>query len=237
MPSGRVERTATRVWIDRLGTGGGCAGPQLVQLARPFRIRALAVRVSSIDTRKMGPVHSPSKAARAFSVAVAERSRLGVYSVRRGTHRQVYASNHNSTPAAGGETPRKQRASPSRQIRAKLSGTGNWQTRSSPNLSLGDVDREHQHDPRRARAATGQRPAAQAPRVQRPAPRGTAATAAAPPSDWLQTRSGTAACVSRSRLFLLLLGDSLAAANLHLLLAAHLLNLGVALLARLTGEA
>ena len=236
MPSGRVERTATRVWIDRLGTGGGCAGPQLVQLARPFRIRALAVRVSSIDTRKMGPVHSPSKAARPFAASQNDH-RMGVYSVRRGTHRLVYASNHNSTPAAGKETPRKQRASPSRQIRAKLSGTGNWQTRSSPNLSLGDVDREHQHDPRRARAATGQRPAAQAPRVQRPAPRGTAATAAAPPSDWLQTRSGTAACVSRSRLFLLLLGDSLAAANLHLLLAAHLLNLGVALLARLTGEA
>ena len=39
------------------------------------------------------------------------------------------------------------------------------------------------------------------------------------------------------RLLLLLLGNSLAAAHLDLLLAAHLLDLRVALLARLAGKA
>ncbi len=39
-----------------------------------------------------------------------------------------------------------------------------------------------------------------------------------------------------TRLLVLFLGDSLAAANFDLLLAAHLLNLGVALLASLTGK-
>ena len=67
-----------------------------------------------------GSVHSPSasqvstlgkwalfthRARRPFSASQNDH-RLGVYSVRRGTHRLVYASIHNSTPAAGGETPR-----------------------------------------------------------------------------------------------------------------------------------